>query len=553
MPANRPVGAQLAAVESAASHLLVLAPPGCGKTEVLAMRADFLIRSGSIRPGHRLLAVTFTNRARDNLSARLRQQLGDQRMRQSVAVMNFHELSARLVEAHHKAIGLDPGYSMPVKSWQRKTMAALTSDKREAAGAFDLLGSLKREAISDQELLERVTASGNAVALAYEQRRQQEQYIDYGDLLRYAQLILRNPRVAALFQDHFDAVLVDEFQDLSLQQYELTRLIGSRNTMFVGDPYQGIFGWAGAEPEAVHADLSGRVEETIELDVSFRSSPAVLKVVNAISKSLGSAGLHAANPDEWVAGGYAYAAGYDTDTAEASGIVALTDYLAGQYPDDKIGVICRAAYRRGALERAYDAAASLPQFWDIALDTPRIGRLLRLHARQVDATGSIEDQLHDLRDRVVASLDPSDIETIGEVGEACEQLAEYDFEGATARVLVERIRDQQTLSPITPGVHVLNAHVGKGQQFDWVVVMGLEEGHVPSSYSKTEAALLEDQRVLLVMLSRARKGLFLTHATKNQNQWGKVFLNQPSRWWAEMAAAGDPMTADVASILKLAI
>lgn len=553
MPVNRPAGAQLAAVESAASHLLVLAPPGCGKTEVLAMRADYLIRGGAIRPGHRLLAVTFTNRARDNLSARLRQQLGEQRMRQSVAVMNFHELSARLVEAHHKAIGLDPGFSMPVKAWQRKTMATLTSDKREVSAALELLGTLKREAISDQDLLERVATAGNRVALAYERRRQEEQYIDYGDLLRYAQLILRNPRVAALFQDHFDAVLVDEFQDLSRQQYELTRLIGSRNTMFVGDPYQGIFGWAGAEPEAVYADLKSRVEQTIELDVSFRSSPAVLKVVNSISRTLGSAGLQSANPNEWVAGGHAYAAGYDTDAAEALGIVALTDYLAAQYPEDRIGVICRAAYRRGALERAYDGAASLPQFWDIALDTPRIGRLLRMHARQVDVTASIEDQLHDLRDRVVASLDPSDIETIGEVGEACDQLAEYDFEGATARVLVERIRDQQSLSSITPGVHVLNAHVGKGQQFDWVVVMGLEEGHVPSSYSKTDAALLEDQRVLLVMLSRARKGLFLTHAKTNRNQWGKVFLNQPSRWWVEMEAACDPMTAEVASILKLAI
>ena len=517
------------------------------------MRADYLIRGGAVRAGHRLLAVTFTNRARDNLSARLRQQLGEQRMRQSVAVMNFHELSARLVEAHHKAIGLDPGYSMPVKAWQRKTMATLTSDKREVSAALELLGTLKREAISDQDLLERVATAGNRVALAYERRRQEEQYIDYADLLRYAQLILRNPRVAALFQDHFDAVLVDEFQDLSLQQYELTRLIGSRNTMFVGDPYQGIFGWAGAEPEAVYADLKSRVEQTIELDVSFRSSPAVLKVVNSISKTLGSAGLESANPNEWVAGGHAYAAGYDTDASEALGIVALTDYLAAQYPEDRIGVICRASYRRGALERAYDGAASLPQFWDIALDTPRIGRLLRMHARQVDVTASIEDQLHDLRDRVVASLDPSDIETIGEVGEACDQLAEYDFEGATARVLVERIRDQQSLSPITPGVHVLNAHVGKGQQFDWVVVMGLEEGHVPSSYSKTDAALLEDQRVLLVMLSRARKGLFLTHAKTNRNQWGKVFPNQPSRWWVEMEAACDPMTAEVAAILKLAI
>jgi len=515
------------------------------------MRADYLIRTGAIRPGHRLLAITFTNRARDNLNVRLRQQLGDQQMRRSVSVWNFHELSARLVEAHYKAIGLDPDYSMPVKAWQRKAIAALTNDKREAAGALDLLGSLNREPLSDQELLAQVEGSGNLVALGYEQGRQEARYIDYADLLRYAQIILRNPRIAALFEDHFDAVLVDEFQDLSRQQYELTRHAGARNSMFVGDPYQGIFGWAGAEPQAVHADLMTRVGEVIELDISFRSSPAVLAVVNSVSASLGSVALQAADPDEWEGGGHAYAAGYSTDSAEAAGIVALTDYLVVQYPDDRIAVICKAAYRRGALERAYDGAGSIPQFWDIALDTPRLGRLLRLHARQVGTAVSIEDQLLDLRDRVVASLDSADIDTIAEVGEACEQLAERHFEGATARMLVERIRDHQTFGPIAPGVHVLNAHVGKGQQFDWVVVMGLEEGHVPSSYSKTDETVLEDQRVLLVMLSRARRGLFVTHAIRNQNQWGKVFLNEPSRWWAGMEAACKTVTADVASILRL--
>lgn len=551
MAHNQPVGAQVTAVESVADHLLVLAPPGCGKTEVLAMRADRLIRTGVVRPGRRLLAITFTNRARDNLRNRLVQQLGTARLRDTIMVMNFHELSARVVEAHHSTIGIQPGFTFPRPAWLRRTLNDITSQRQTQTAAKERLGSLHRQPLTDAEVLQYLTNSGSDAALQVEQRRLADRYIDYGDLQRYAQLILRNERVAALFQEHFDAVIVDEFQDLSLQQYEISRLVCTRNSTYVGDPYQGIFGWAGAQPIEVHADLQARAGAAIDLDVSFRSSPVVLDVVNSVSVELGSAALSAAHPDDWgTTSGHAYAAGYPTDVAEADGVVALTDYLATQYPEGTIGVICRAAYRRGAIERAYERAEHQPQFWDIALDTPRVGRLLKLHARNVDATLPLAEQVEDLRQRASDSLPPTDIETIGEVNDACTQLLDYDFEGATVRVLMDRIRDNQSIASIGAGVHVLNAHVGKGQQFDWVVVVGLEEGHVPSNYSDTPEKLLEDQRILLVMLSRARKGLFLTWAARNTNQYGRTFLNGASRWWPAMAAAAQPMTADVAAIMK---
>ena len=552
MPHNQPVGAQIDAVESGADHLLVLAPPGCGKTEVLAMRADKLIRSGQIRPGRRLLAITFTNRARDNLRNRLVQQLGAAQLRDTVMVMNFHELSARIVEAHHRTIGIEPGFVFPKPAWLRRTLNEITGNRQTQTAARELLGSLSRRPLTDAEVLKHLADAGNEAALEVERRRVEDLYIDYGDLQRYAQLILRNERVAALFQEHFDAVIVDEFQDLSLQQYEISRLVCIRNSTYVGDPYQGIFGWAGAQPIEVHADLQKRAGDAIDLDVSFRSSPAVLNVVNSISVSLGSAPLTAADPDSWgPTSGHSYAAGYPTDVAEANGVVALTGYLAAQNPDDTIGVICRAAYRRGAIERAYQQSEQKPQFWDIALDSPRVGRLLKLHSRHVDATVPLLDQVEDLRRRATESLQPTDIDTIGEVNDACQQLLEYDSEGATVRALMDRIRDNQSIASIGAGVHVLNAHVGKGQQFDWVVVVGLEENHVPSNYSDTPEKLLEDQRILLVMLSRARKGLFLTWAASNTNQYGRTFHNKASRWWSAMEAAAQPMTPPITAIMKV--
>jgi DNA helicase-2/ATP-dependent DNA helicase PcrA len=551
MGASIPLGNQQVAVESDADHLLVLAPPGCGKTEVLAMRADRLIRSGVVRPQRRLLALTFTNRAKDNLNVRLKYQLGEQRVRSSVAVMNFHELGARVVESHFRTIGLAPDLTFSNATWLKKALNDATTDWRSQNTAKELLGSVKRLALDDTEVLARLHAEGNEYAIAVEERRQGEGYVDYGDVLRYAQLILRNDRIAELFQEHFDAVLVDEFQDLSLQQFEIASRVCTKNSTFVGDPYQGIFGWAGAQPTEVHAALLDRVGASVDLDVSFRSSPAVLDVVNVASASLGSTPLHAANPEEWSNGGHAYAVSFESDSSEAAGIVALTDRLAAKHPNDRIGVICRAEYRRKPLERAYVEAMHPPQYWDIALDTPRVVKLLKQHAKHVDASLSFEEQVEELLRRVSQTLRKSDVDTLTEIQSACDQLNELGRSSEKLVDLMSRIRDAQDPSPIQVGVHVLNAHVGKGQQFDWVIVKGLEEGHVPSVYSTTPEQIAEEQRVLLVMLSRACKGLFLTHANRTTNQYGRVFRNGPSRWWAAMAAVCQPTPERISQIMMV--
>lgn len=513
------------------------------------MRAEQLLKSGKIRPNRRVLAITFTNRARDNLRNRLREQLGENRLRASILVANFHELSARIVEAHFRTIELAPGFTYPRPAWLRRALSEVTHDRDRRRQAKDILSSLKREPLTDGQLIDRIRESGNSEALAIETRRLEENYIDFGDLLRYAQLLLQNERISRLFQLHFDAILVDEFQDLSLQQYEITQNICSRNITYVGDPHQGIFGWAGADPLRVMARIESRADETIDLDVNFRSSPSVLRVINSVSSSLGSAPLHAAEPGEWKSGDHAYAVQYTSDSDEAAGIVSLTDYLADKCPEDTIGVICRAEYRRSALNSAYESAQHTPQFWDYALDSPRVTRLLKRHSKHIDVAASFEQQVDELRERATESFNPADVDGIAEVHEACEQLMQHAESNIQLIELMNRLRDT-TISTISPGVHVLNAHVGKGQQFDWVVVMGLEEGHVPSSYSTTPAAIREDQRILLVMLSRARKGLFLTCAHSNRNRYGRLFYNDASRWWSDMALACLPLPPAVAEAMR---
>lgn len=540
-----PVGAQEAAVVGEECHILVLAPPGCGKTEVLAMRAARLLATGLVRPRRKILTLTFTNRARDNIRARLDTQLGESRARRTIDVVNFHEFAIRLVQAHGNVVGLSGEVTYPNKTWMKKALASHTSNWREQRSAGEALEEAKRNPLNDEQLLEHLEASGNELAVAVERERQSAGYLDYGDLLRHAQLILRNERVAEVFCEHYDSVLVDEFQDLTMQEFEIARAVTSANSMYVGDPYQGIFGWVGAAPMEVLRELKDDGYHCIDLDISFRSSPAVLSVVNALSVDLGATPLRAADPDEWRDGGVAYALAFSTDTSEAAGVVALSDYVAGKYPEDRIGVICRAEYRRAALERAFAGARHKPQYWDIALDTPQVASMLKRQARHICTDLAYSDQVEDLLGRVSGALRSSDIETLNDVQSACDQLLGMESMGEDLREVLSRIRDVRGTAASEPGVHVLNAHTGKGQQFDWVFVVGLEEGHVPSTYSKTAEELLEEQRVLMVMVSRARRGIFLSHARETSNRYGRTFREGPSRWWPAIAGACQPVPNSV--------
>jgi DNA helicase-2/ATP-dependent DNA helicase PcrA len=159
-------------------------------------------------------------------------------------------------------------------------------------------------------------------------------------------------------------------------------------------------------------------------------------------------------------------------------------------------------------------------------------------------------QVAELLERTSMATMPTDVDTQTEIHSACEQLLELGQPGETISQLMSRIRDTQDPSPVQAGVHVLNAHVGKGQQFDWVIVMGLEEGHVPSAYSTTKEQVLEELRVLLVMLSRARKGLFLTYAGETRNKYGRIFRQGPTRWWGVMAAACKPIPENIRRIMQ---
>lgn len=520
---------QTVAALSDARHVMIIAPPGCGKTEVLAHRADHLIQS--LLPNQRILALTFTNRAKANLEERLRAVLGYAKMRRYLTVRNFHGHATQVVLAHGRTIGLDlRTLLLPKSSTLRRALEA-TGENRDTRNAVeDLLGQVKREPLTDPEVLavlaRRNAAPYAALAQRLERERQAANQLHYDDLLRHAQRLLRIPAVGHLYRCHFGAVLVDEFQDLSLQQLDLARLSCSERQTYAGDPLQGIFSWAGAEPATVEHEIGTLCGEQILLGESYRSSPAVLTAVNSVSKPLGAArDLVSAHPERWAGGGCSAALVTKDRAAEAGIVAALSQMILTRDPAASVGVISRAAWRRENIDSAFSGQTDFTvRRWDLALEDPRIVTLIRETVASLPHGATVEAA----HDAVLDAVDPADVDTLEQVDDAFVELCQT--QASTIRAALRSIRVADPKQAVGPGVHLLNAHTGKGQQFDWVFVIGLEEGHLPGTKSNHGTALIEEQRVLLVMLSRARYGLVVSRVQMNNGRFGPYAATQ-SRWW----------------------
>lgn len=529
---------QLAAATSEAAQVLVIAPPGCGKTELLAMRAEALIQR--LLPNQRILALTFSNRARDNLAERMRAHLGAQRYRRYVRVRNFHGHATEIIAAHCRTIGLGPEIVLPTKQLLERALRDSSTDEDQIAAAKDALSAAKRQPHDDDEVAAALATSGSGLAIMIEQARAQTTQLHYDDLLRHAQRLLRIGPVARLYQQHYGAILIDEFQDLSPQQLDIALRSCVASRTFVGDPLQGIYGWAGADPVVVQAHLTTLCGDPYRLTKSYRSSPAVLTTLNRVGVPLGAAALESGLPDEWPNGGASTAVAFATGADEARWIAARCADILANHPDATIGVITRSGYRRKPINAAFAAQPDFPcRHWDLAVDDADIIDRLERAANALPRSASFAD----LRAKTLADLDANDVDTRSDIEEAVTEIESTRQGNEAVRSAIRRYLRADTDQAVTPGVHLLNAHTGKGQQFDWVFVPGLEEGHVPDFRSTSTEKLHEEQRVLLVMLSRAKTGIAVTKAGELISKRGSPYSREASRWWPSLVAA-ETMTAE---------
>ncbi|HIE09267.1 MAG TPA: ATP-dependent DNA helicase PcrA, partial [Armatimonadetes bacterium] len=249
---------QRRAVTVEGGPVLVFAGAGSGKTRVLTYRVAWLMAERGVPP-HRVLAVTFTNKAADEMRERIEKLVGPEFARE-IWVGTFHATAARILRQHAEMLGLDKNFIILDEEDQRALIreAMREADVSEARfspyAIHHRISRAKDELIGPEEFsrmaegeFEEVVAT---VYRVYQRKLEGNNALDFDDLLvRCVELLEKVEKVREHYQERFLHVLVDEFQDINWAQYVMTKLLVGRhrNLFVVGDDDQAVYGWRGAD------------------------------------------------------------------------------------------------------------------------------------------------------------------------------------------------------------------------------------------------------------------------------------------------------------------
>ena len=282
---------QKAAVEHFGSPLLLLAGAGSGKTKVLTHKISYLVREKGFKP-HRILAITFTKKAAQEMAGRVEKMLAIKPR----SISTFHSFCVKVLREDITALGrnFDKRFIIYDQTDSKKTIKDILKrfnlDPKEADAAQRTISKAKqayRGSIVDYlASLPFPNDEYAEIADAYQRDLEQSNALDYDDLIHYTtHLFLNRPEVLAKWHGRYDFFMVDEFQDTNDIQYALVQLLsaGNRNNIFVvGDPFQTIYTWRGAVPENILK--FGRDFEATEmrLEQNYRSARKILDIANIV-------------------------------------------------------------------------------------------------------------------------------------------------------------------------------------------------------------------------------------------------------------------------------
>ncbi len=631
---------QKKATEAPISPLLIVAGAGTGKTRTLTSRIVHLIATGI--PPERICAITFTNKAAAEMADRVTVMTGiatgggaeariasRQKSNRTPYIGTFHSLGARILRRECAIFGREPNFAIfddhdsldLIKKAVRvvigspKKQDSLTSPdkkKKEAPALFaKKISELKN--LPEERVFEKMSAvqSGRAgdktsrediqrVFTAYETALRRNNAFDFDDLIEKPVAMFRaHPEILRKYQNNFDAILVDEYQDINPKQYEFIRLLadGHRNLTVVGDDEQTIYTWRYADIKIFldfDKDWPGAAVHFLE--ENYRSTGNIIRAASAVvqnnrfrtPKKLWT-NQKAGDPitiyEAW---------GENDEAAWIAGQIAdmhnlRTDGANGADKKPTIAILYRTNAQSRAIEQALirenipykifgglkfyerrevkDAVAALRYTANTRdeLSRERLEKNLskrkfaEFHAAILAATGANGEQ--------AASPKPTDIiklflETFGyfdyleenfiNADERTENIAELiSFASGFDNLpeLLERLSLLQATDDKNAAakseaaaaqipVHLSTIHMAKGLEFDAVFLAGAAEGILPHIRSiESDASLEEERRLMYVAMTRAKKNLSIS------------FHGLPSRFIAEIpeeytAVASDAEKSD---------
>lgn len=633
---------QKTAVQAKDGSFLVIAGAGSGKTRVITARITNLILNHNVQPSS-IIALTFTNKAAQEMQHRIGQFLPNLRTKPTIAT--FHAYCLKLLKKYNFLNDM-PDFTVIDAQDAYKLLLSIVKEKglEKLFNAKQLLSFFSNFKMNETLKLNEPTWNMHHAQQfmelynAYEQHKRMSHYLDFDDLLyKTYELFVKNPEFQAQHIKHHRHVLVDEYQDTSLIQHELLKQMTQQNKKLVvdsvcavGDEDQSIYSWRGANVKNIlefHSEFADT--KKIKLEQNYRSTQQILDIANSVikhnadrnHKQLWSANTQQHQP---------LLLECLSDLQEAALVAQLIHVLSKQQSLNSIAILYRTHYQSRIIEEALlkeniaykmiggisfyerkeikDLLAYLrllinpfdrislfrvincparglgEKFEELFVQTwvqnpfcswQEIAKILiseNLLAKK-QATSLQEflhffESLHQQKDMdprlhgdeggdsvtfylehfikvtgyfsyLANSFEKNEAEEKREnVAEFLRAAAYFDEHQQTGlsqfldeiSLMQEMIKQEDQT---TQRVNMMTLHSAKGLEFNTVMLVGLEEGLLPSSQSIGQENVQEERRLFYVGITRAREKLFISHS-KYRNTFGKLDQQRPSRFLQEI-------------------
>ncbi len=557
---------QQEAIEKAQGPSIILAGAGSGKTRVLVYKVLNLILNHKVSP-FSIIMITFTNKAANEMKERILNKL-PAKNKSLGYVGTFHSFCAKILRISGKRIGVDKNFLIYDESDQLDLIKLIMKEKgqKKFSPSFYLnrISAAKNELISPSEYLklfsDHFAFEVTEIYKQYQQELAKNKALDFDDLLVKAiELFTSDVEVLNRYQQLYQYLLVDEFQDTNFAQYQLTKLLASKNKNItvVGDFSQSIYSWRGADPgNLAKFQQDFPHTEIFYLETNYRSSQNILDFAyKIISKNTTHPILHLMTNNQ---------RGEEVIFYEANNEQEETIYVCEQVMKMKdemdyssIGILYRTNAQSRIMEEALlhfsipyvlvggtrfyerkeikDVLAYLRLLINPA-DKVSLGRVTKIGKKRLE-------QFKQLSKQVSGNLSQSTTEDlIEQIFQTTKYLELYNANAQEDYARLENIKELKSVAVRFPqlgefleqvalveseysedekrhksgeGVKLMTLHQAKGLEFDAIFIIGVEEGILPHSRSTEDQHQLEEERRLFyVGITRARHKLYITYTRK---------------------------------------
>ena len=609
---------QREAVTTTEGPLLVLAGAGSGKTRVLTTRIAYLIEEVGIAPEH-ILAITFTNKAAKEMKDRVFQMLGG--IAYQIQISTFHSFGLLIVRENVDMLGYQPNFTILDSDDSltviKKIMKDMGLDQKEynpraiknriSGAKNEMLSPIQYEQFANTDFEQKVVD----VYYAYEKKLKATNSVDFDDLLLLPlQLFKDHPNLLQDYQERFQYILVDEYQDTNMAQYLLIKMISARykNVCVVGDNDQSIYSFRGANYRNIlNFEKDYKKPKVIMLEENYRSTKNILNAANGVIQN----NKERKDKNLWTHNEEGDKVVYHRSTDEKDEAFYVTNeiqklLLKGIAPE-QIAVLYRTNAQSRSIEDVLlrenipykvigsfyfynrkeikDLIAYMKLIYNPKDDTSLL-RIINTPKRGIGAKtiehltekariegislfdaieSGKEMQFKQLIETLIAEKDNSSLtelvdlilsqsgmreelesEKSMEADIRLENLEEFktitkNFEERNGIISLDEflmeislVTDIEEHKNRTDVVTLMTVHSAKGLEFDYVFMIGLEEGIFPHQNSFLEAdGIEEERRLCYVAMTRARKKLWLVNA-KRRTLYGMDHMNPPSRFLQEV-------------------